>query len=34
MIKYHIDNIRDLVGHKVGVNMVIIIKIVIIRKIS
>ena len=24
MIKYHIDNIRDLVGHKVGLNVVFI----------
>ena len=30
MIKYHIDNIRDLVGHKVGLNVVFIQILIII----
>ena len=30
MIKYHIDNIRDLVGHKVGFNVVYIQILIII----
>ena len=37
MIKYHIDNIRDLVGHKVGFNVVyiqILIIIMILMKVD